>query len=140
MLEEIQRKKFKEKEYDTAAQMTAYEKKISFLNRYFVYKKIREVSTEKIELEMSEYNEEEGILRDVEEREKEVVISEEEPKNKKPIIRKLSKNLQLVPAKEATDELPAPVVKEKKVKEKKEKEEKEKPKKAKKLLIIEEDE
>ena len=140
MLEEIQRNKFKEKEYDTAAQMTAYEKKISFLNRYFVYKKIREVSTEKIELEMSEYNEEEGILRDVEEREKEVVISEEEPKNKKPIIRKLSKKLQLVPATEATDELPAPVVKEKKVKEKKEKEEKEKPKKAKKLLIIEEDE
>ena len=89
---------------------------------------------------MSEYNEEEGILRDVEEREKEVVISEEEPKNKKPIIRKLSKKLQLVPATEATDELPAPVVKEKKVKEKKEKEEKEKPKKAKKLLIIEEDE
>ena len=57
MLEEIKKNKYKEKEFLNAANMTAFEKKISFLNRYFVYKKIREVNTEKVELELGEYQE-----------------------------------------------------------------------------------
>ena len=55
MLEEIKKNKYKEKEFENAANMSAFEKKISFLNRYFVYKKIREVNTEKVELELGEY-------------------------------------------------------------------------------------
>ena len=52
MLEEIKRDRFKKNEYGTAVDMKAYEKKISFLNRYFVYKKIRNVNAEKISMEM----------------------------------------------------------------------------------------
>lgn len=34
--------------------MTSYEKKISFLNRYFVYKKIRHVNTNKVMIDDSD--------------------------------------------------------------------------------------
>ena len=36
MLDEITKNKFKAKEYDQAPYMTAYEKKISFINKYFI--------------------------------------------------------------------------------------------------------
>jgi len=50
MLEEMKRNKYNGmgSEYGEAKDMTAYEKKISFLNRYFVYKKIRHVNTNKV--------------------------------------------------------------------------------------------
>ena len=134
MLEEIKKNKFKEKEFENAANMTAFEKKISFLNRYFVYKKVREVNTEKVELELIEYQES-NIIRNVEETKHAISVAEEEVrKEKKPKIRKLSKKLLLVPATEAVDELP-PVTIETKVKKPK-KQKDEKPKK----LIIESDE
>jgi mRNA (guanine-N7-)-methyltransferase len=57
MQEEIKRNKTKEKDYGTALQMNAFEKKISFLNRYFVYKKIRNVNAAKVELESMEESE-----------------------------------------------------------------------------------
>jgi hypothetical protein len=152
MLEEIKKNKYKEKEFENASNMTAFEKKISFLNRYFVYKKIREVNTEKVELELGEY-EETGVIRNRRETKQTISVSEEEVrKEKKPIVRKLSKKLLLVAATEAIDELPSVTIettvkksekpKEEKPKEKKPKEKKpkeDKPKKAVKL-IIEEDE
>jgi hypothetical protein len=113
--------------------MTAFEKKISFLNRYFVYKKVREVNTEKVELELIEYQES-NIIRNVEETKQAISVAEEEVrKDKKPKIRKLSKKLLLVPATEAVDELP-PVTIETKVKKPK-KQKDEKPKKQVKLVI-----
>jgi hypothetical protein len=50
MLEEMKRNKYNGmgSEYGEARDMSAYEKKISFLNRYFVYKKIRHVNTNKV--------------------------------------------------------------------------------------------
>ena len=51
MLNEVKRNKYKANDYGTALDMTAYEKKISFLNRYYVYKKISHVNAEKIALE-----------------------------------------------------------------------------------------
>ena len=57
MLGKIEQNKFIKKNYGKAENMTSFEKKISFLNRYFVYKKIREVNTEKVQLELSEYSE-----------------------------------------------------------------------------------
>jgi hypothetical protein len=143
MLEEIKKNKFKEKEFENASKMSSFERKISFLNRYFVYKKIREVNTEKVELEFGEYQETEIIRNSVETKEAIHVAEDEEQKNK-PKIRKLSKKLLLVAATEAIDEKIPPVVVE--TKEKKERKKtpaklkEEKPKKAKKLLIIEEDE
>jgi hypothetical protein len=149
MLEEIKKNKYKEKEFENAANMTAFEKKISFLNRYFVYKKIREVNTEKVELELGEY-EESGVIRNRRETKQAISVDEEEvrkEKEKKPIVRKLSKKLLLVAATEAVDELPPVTIetsvkksdKPKKQKPKEEKPKEDKPKKAVKL-IIEEDE
>ena len=58
MLDEVKMNRFKEKEYGSASQMNAYEKKISFLNRYFVYKKVRNVNAKKVILEEEENMEE----------------------------------------------------------------------------------
>ena len=43
MVDEIKKDGRKEKDYGNAMQMTAGERTISFLNRYFVYKKVRNV-------------------------------------------------------------------------------------------------
>jgi hypothetical protein len=52
MLTEVKQTAFKKNDYKDAANMTSYEKKISFLNRYFVYKKISNVNAEKIANEL----------------------------------------------------------------------------------------
>jgi len=142
MLEEIKKNKYKEKDFENAANMTAFEKKISFLNRYFVYKKIREVNTEKVELELGEY-EESGITRNTQETKHAIsvaVAAKEEVvrKEKKSKVRKLSKKLLLVAATEAVDELPPVVIE--KVAKKTKKPKEDKPKKAVKLIIEDDDE
>ena len=137
MLEEIKKNKYKEKEFENAANMTAFEKKISFLNRYFVYKKIREVNTEKIELELGEYQESD-VIRNRSETKQAISVAEEEvevKKARKPTIRKLSKKLLLVPATEASDELPPVVIEKAAKKSKKPKDEAQAKKKAVKLII-----
>jgi hypothetical protein len=48
MMNEITRFPSKKNDYGKACNMTGYEREISFLNRYFVYKKIRTVNAEKI--------------------------------------------------------------------------------------------
>ena len=72
--------------------MTEYEKKISFLNRYFVYKKIRNVNTEKIQMEFGDYNPSE-IDNDVKESLNAVEIAKQTEKQIKPKIRKINKKL-----------------------------------------------
>jgi len=51
MDDEIKRQPMKREKYGSALNMTPNEKKISFLNRYFVFKKISHVNAEKIALE-----------------------------------------------------------------------------------------
>ena len=103
MIQEISINKFKKTDYGKAPEMTNIEKKISFLNRYFIFKKLREVNTEKIQLELSEYN-----TFDVDQNNKDtieaiIVAKKENEKLKlKPKIKKLSKKLVLVPATEAS--------------------------------------
>ena len=94
MMDEITKNKFKAKEYDQAPYMSASEKKISFLNRYFVYKKIRTVNTENVELELGEY-EETAALRNSEDTKHAQKVAVEEVKKLKPKIRKLSKKILL---------------------------------------------
>ena len=48
MMDQIQKNQLKENEYGMASKMNNYEKDISFLNRYFVYKKNITVNAEKI--------------------------------------------------------------------------------------------
>jgi len=106
IVEEIKKNKYKEKDYENAVNMTVFEKKISFLNRYFVYKKMMEVNTEKVEIELGEYNESEIQRNNAESRHQEDVGKEEQGKEKKikQKVRKLSKKLLLVPATEAIEE------------------------------------
>jgi hypothetical protein len=154
MLEEIKKNKFKEKDYGEAAQMNAFEKKISFLNRYFVYKKIMEVNSEKVEIELGEYDETDALRNGKESAHAEEVAEEEQNQFKtKSKVRVLKKKLLLVPATEALDDQPLIARSEEKEKEEQglqqQEKEKEKEKKTKKTrttkpkkqvqLIIEED-
>jgi len=107
MLEEIKKNKFKEKDYGEATQMNAFEKKISFLNRYFVYKKIMEVNSEKVEIELVEYDETDALRNGKESAHAEEVAEEEQKQFKtKSKVRVLKKKLLLVPATEALDDQP----------------------------------
>ena len=138
MLDEISKNKFKAKDYEKAPDMTAYEKKISFLNRYFVYKKVRVVNTETVELELGEYQE---AIAEVDKFDtaKAQEVAKEEVKKDKPKVRKLSKKLLLIAATEAIDDSPTIIEPEKSVKKTKKVKEEKKTKPAKKLLIVESD-
>ena len=146
MLEEIKINKFKAKDYGEAVNMTAYEKKISFLNRYFVYKKFMEVVPEKVEIELGEFNQTENMRNNIETKQA-VSLAKKEVEKIKPKVRKLTKKILLVAATEAIDEKPQVEIiekemkKTKKGKEKESKKEKPKTVKASKqpLLIIESD-
>jgi hypothetical protein len=143
MLDEIKRNKFKATLFGEAPNMTSYEKKISFLNRYFVYKKVRDVNVEKLQLELGEY-EESVIQREKEETKRAVVVAKEEEIKLRPKVKKLTKKLLLVPATEAVDEQPPIKAIEEAIEKKKKPKQKEtkqkETKKQKKLLIIESDE
>ena len=135
MLDEIKRNKYKEKMFGEAPNMTSFEKKISFLNRYFMYKKIREVNVEKLNLELGEYDEV-AEQREKEATKKAVVVAKEEVKKTKPRVKKLSKKILLVGATEAVDEPQVKAIEEA-IEKKENKKSKSKPKK---VLIIESDE
>jgi mRNA (guanine-N7-)-methyltransferase len=66
MLSEIKKNPNKKNEYGTAVNMTSYEKKISFLNRYFVYKKVRMVNAATVILEDHDVEEAEEDMEDIE--------------------------------------------------------------------------
>ena len=63
-------------EYGAAPNMTSGEKRISFLNRYFVYKKIRDVDAEKVSLDLLGITEEEHEVQDAETQEAQDAVSE----------------------------------------------------------------
>jgi len=55
MIEELKQGKFKHNEYGNASNMTPYEKSISFLNKYFVYKKFsNQIDVASVSLELME--------------------------------------------------------------------------------------
>lgn len=118
MLYEITKNKFKEKDYAKATSMTSYEKQISFLNRYFIYKKVRIVNTENVELELGEYQETDAI-RNKQETKHAQEVAEEQVKKDKPKVRKLSKKILLIAATEAIDEPKIVIESEKKSKKSK---------------------
>jgi len=125
MLGEIKQNKYANKDLGCAANLTEYEKTISFLNRYFVYKKVVNVNAEKIQIDLSDYKES-LVKNDVKETE-EIEEIEEKPKPK--LVRKLSRKILLVPGTEAID-----------AEEEKQNQEQSKPtkqKKVKKLKIVE---
>ncbi len=116
MINEISINKYKANNYGKAPYMTKYEKNISFLNKYFVFKKInKHVNAEQVQLELSEYNEIDQLVNKKDtyvavEVAKEKVIQEQEYAK----VKKLNKKLLLVPATEAIEEAPEPIIQEKK--------------------------
>ncbi len=142
MLDEIKKNKFKASMFGEAPNMTTIEKEISFLNRYFIYKKVREVNLEKIELELGEY-EEAVVQREQNDTKNAIVVAKEEEVKIKPKVRKLSKKILLVAATEAVDE-PAKAIEDaidkKKSKQERKKETKKDVKPVKKIIIESSDE
>jgi hypothetical protein len=92
MNKETNNKPSKLKDYGTSHLMRDYEKEISFLNRFFVYKKIRNVDTERVELELEEYRHKQlrlGGLDKEKEKEKEKETSRKKNSNVKRLGTKL---------------------------------------------------
>ena len=91
--------------------MTKYEKNISFLNKYFVFKKInKHVNAEQVQLELGEYNEIDDVVNK-KETYVAVEVAKEQIKHDKSYVKvkKLNKKLLLVPATEAVEEIVTPV-------------------------------
>jgi hypothetical protein len=87
--------------------MNANEKKISFLNRYFVYKKVRNVNAEKISLELLDESMEQ-VRTERKETISAVKVAKQAVKASKPRVKKLSNKLLLVAATEALEPEPEP--------------------------------
>ena len=114
MSQEIVREPTKALEYGDAPLMKDYEQQISFLNRYFIYKKIRTVNAEKIannflaKLPLETLDDKIGTLKTQQ------IIKEsvkQAPANK---VKKLDRKMILVGATEATEEKSKPTPKVKK--------------------------
>ena len=98
MEQEIGRNRSKEDDYGDAAYMTSGEKRISFLNRYFVYKKIRNVDTETIYETLMDTTKQAEKMLEKESKALEKVV-ETKTRTRK-VIRKLKQKLRLVMAEE----------------------------------------
>lgn len=94
MLGEIKRYNNSKAKYGNAPYMTKNEKTISFLNNYFIFKKIREVNVNNVVIELNEYNDPEKdlIINDMNKQTNEKIV-----KPKKKIVR-LNKTLKIIPA------------------------------------------
>jgi len=100
MVDEVKKNKKLENDYGDALKMNAFEKRISFLNRYFIYKKIGNVNVENVQLDLDGYID----TTDIKETKNAIQIATEEVKILKPKIKKLNTKLLLTPATEAIDE------------------------------------
>ena len=93
MKNEMKRNRYAANEYGDAANMSAGERKISFLNRYFIYKKVRNVDAEKITLDLlgtSQIEQQQQELdTNVAVDEVKIAVEEEKVKKPKKIKRKL---------------------------------------------------
>uniref|UniRef100_A0A6C0I6T3 mRNA (guanine-N(7))-methyltransferase n=1 Tax=viral metagenome TaxID=1070528 RepID=A0A6C0I6T3_9ZZZZ len=102
MMDEIKRNPKRESDYRDAATMRKYEKDISFLNRYFVFKKIRTINAEKLTNSIlgalpSEYEFEEAQTKIA----KKVIVEQETKAKAKAKPKALARKLVLMEATEA---------------------------------------
>ena len=131
---ESQKNKFKAKEYGHALNMNSFEKKISFLNRYVIYKKIRIVNAAKVVLDEEE---DDGSVKKVPPAEKKKAAIKKRVAVPKEKVRKLTSKLVLTEEQEPEPEpepAPEPEL------EAEPEPEKAKPKKAKKIKLAPEPE
>jgi len=104
--DEVKRSPFKKNEYGDALEMSPNEKKISFLNRYFAFKKISHVNAEKVAMELID----DTVTERKVSRASVVLTPVKKPakKSEKTLERKkarpLNKKIMLIAASEAIDE------------------------------------
>ena len=100
MMDEVSRYPNK-KEYGEATHMSRFEKEISFLNRYFVYKKVRSVDAAKVANSFLL-----SVAEDLDFNDEKVATKAAQVASKptKPTVKKLNRTLILKPATEANDE------------------------------------
>ncbi len=91
MQSQIKTKKIKRADLFSAPDMTSDEKKISFLNKYFIFKKIRDVNAEEVSRVMM--NESQQQVE--EEKKEEMKIQKELIKKAGPTVRKIKKKLKI---------------------------------------------
>ena len=72
MTEELKQKRYSSNKYGQALNMTEEEKKISFLNRYFIFKKIRDVDHTSYDAEVEEEEKEEEKDEEIQDKKEEV--------------------------------------------------------------------
>jgi hypothetical protein len=131
MMEEINRNPNKSKDYGNAMNMSNAEKDISYLNNYFVYKKIRNINANDVVLSSNSNNNDlEKSDSHLEKEDNDLVKEDNLVEGEKPFaIRDVNNQIELVPATEALEESKS---------DKKKKKNKTK-KQQQKLLIIEDD-
>ena len=121
MQDEVKRSPFKKEEYGSALDMNPNEKKISFLNRYFAFKKISHVNAEKVALELIDETVAERKVTRANQGEAYVKKSSKPAKPAKTLenkkARPLNKKIVLVAASEAIDSVPEEKEKEVEAKE-----------------------
>jgi len=81
--------------YGSANKMTSYEKKISFLNRYFIYKKFENVDADNIELDLSDYSNSE-IINNIKETNDVIKIVKKTQDNSHTGIKKINKKIVII--------------------------------------------
>jgi len=117
MMDEINKFPNKKNEYGKAYTMKPYEKEISFLNRYFVYKKIRTVNAEKVANSFIAKLPVEIEFERVENvKSKQYIVEENQENKEKSRVKKLDKKIQLIAATEAfesepVEEVSVPIIK-----------------------------
>jgi len=109
MKQDIDRNPATNKMYENALQMTEEEKRISFLNRYFIFKKVHNVNAEKVSkiVAMEEELETKVVEKEVEEENKkqeEVKAKEKKPRAKKIKTAEKVKLSDFVPIEEEKEE------------------------------------
>jgi hypothetical protein len=113
MAQEVARDKRKEDDYGTALSLTREEKRISFMNRYFIFRKVRNVNAEKIaKIVMHSQDAENDADDESDDEGKNGKESKKEPTTVIPVIRKI-KGKKIVleeysPVVESTADVAAP--------------------------------
>jgi hypothetical protein len=96
MQSELKKSKSRGNEYGTAAYMSEYEKRISFLNRYFVYKKVRTVNAALVVLGTEDFDQTQINREPALEADASKADAKKAKAKPKPKIRALTSKLKLV--------------------------------------------
>lgn len=100
MKHRIKSRRLREADIGTALNMTSDEKKVSFLNKYFIFKKVRDVNAE--EVEKIQLNISGAVEKEIAKTNRVLETVVEEAKSDKPKVKKLNKKMKLKKATKAS--------------------------------------